>query len=117
MEPTEEPEESGAGRHWMIVLLASATIVGWGLLIYVMVKDRPREWNFGALPDAPSQSIYSTVTPPPAAESPRIFPELPEARPWQKPAAPPTAAAAPPTTAAPQESAAPTASSTPGGSP
>jgi len=105
MEPTEETEDSVAVRYWLIVLVASALVVAWGLLIYFTVRDRPREWNFEALPDAPGESIYSTVAPPAAATpSARVLPELPEGQPWQKPAQPPTAVPASPTpTAAPQK--------------
>jgi hypothetical protein len=108
MEPTEQTEESGAGRHWVIILLASAAIVGWGLLIHAAVKERPREWNFGSLPDTPGESIYSTVAPAETATpSARIFPALPEGRPWQIPEAPPTAAPAPAASSTSTDAAAP----------
>ena len=81
----EEPEGPSARRHWIIILVASALIVGWGLLIHALVKDAPRQWDFGTLPDVPAQSIYSSAPTPQSATPPRQISPLPEARPWQRP--------------------------------
>jgi hypothetical protein len=81
----EEPEGPSARRHWVVILLASALIVGWGLLIYTLVKDAPRQWDFGALPDVPAQSIYSSAPTPQPETPPRQIAPLPEAKPWKRP--------------------------------
>jgi len=86
-EPSEEAESASACWHWVIVLAASALVVGWGLLIYGLVKDRDRAWDFGALPDTPAESIYSTQPVPQPEAPPRQIAPLPEAKPWQRPGA------------------------------
>ena len=79
-----DAEERGAGAAagWLILLAMCAALVGWGILNYALVRDRPREWDFGVLRDAPGQSVYSTQPTPAAAKSPprQILP-LPEAKP------------------------------------
>jgi hypothetical protein len=72
------------GWGWLVVILISALIIGWGLLNFAIIKDPPRTWHFGALPDAPGQSIYSTQEPPSAATAPPQIPPLPEAKPREK---------------------------------
>jgi hypothetical protein len=49
---------------WMMVLAFSMLIIGWGVFIHIIVRDVPREWDFGTLEDTPSKSKYSTVEPP-----------------------------------------------------
>jgi hypothetical protein len=74
-------ESGSAARHWAVVILVVLLTIGWGLLIYALVSDRPREWDFSSLPDAPSQSIYSTRESPEGPNPPRQIPPLPEAQP------------------------------------
>jgi hypothetical protein len=80
-----KPENNSAGsfKDWVIMLIIAALVSGWGLFVYFRVQDRPRQWDFGVLPDAPSQSIYSTTPPPGNAAVPTQTPVLPEATPWQ----------------------------------
>ena len=85
MEETEHGAGAASGWGWLIVILISALIVAWGLLNFAIIKDPPRTWHFGALPDAPGQSIYSTQEPPTAATPPPQIPPLPEAKPRGKP--------------------------------
>jgi len=80
-ENVAEAESGSAARHWAVVILVVLMTIGWGLLIYALVRDRPREWDFSALPDAPSQSIYSTGESPERPNPPRQIPPLPEAQP------------------------------------
>jgi hypothetical protein len=54
-------------------------------MIHAWVKDGPRRWNYGTLPDAPSQSIYSTEAASENTIPPRQVAPLPEAKP-RKPA-------------------------------
>jgi hypothetical protein len=84
-DPFEESEGPSARRHWVLILVASALIVGWGLLIHALVKDGPRQWDFDALPDVPAQSIYSSAPTPEAEAPPRQIAPLPEAKPWKRP--------------------------------
>ncbi len=71
--PTRDP------LRWAIIIAVCAGIIGWGLLNYALIPDRPRTWDFGALPDVPAESVYSTSQPAPAPTAPRQFPPLPEA--------------------------------------
>jgi hypothetical protein len=66
---------------WVILVLFSAGIVIWGLLVYRFVHDGPRAWDYGKLVDTPGESVYWTVEPPRGAPVPRQMPELPNARP------------------------------------
>ena len=75
-------------RGWVLVLALSAGIIVWGLANFLLVRDAPRRWDYGALPDAPGQSIYSSEAAPPGALVPRQVPALPEAVP-KNPANPP----------------------------
>jgi hypothetical protein len=79
-QPEAAPRPS-APRDWAVVILICLLVLGWGLLIFSTVKDPPRRWHLGALPDAPSQSVYSTAEPPATANPPRQVPPLPEAQP------------------------------------
>ena len=67
-------------RSWVMVIGLCVVIILWGLLSYLLVKDRPRAWDFGALPVTPAESIYSTVEPAPSGQTvPRQVPMLPGA--------------------------------------
>ncbi len=68
-------------RSWIIVILFSAGLIGWGLLNFALVPDPPaRQFQYGALPSAPGESIYSTRPAPPVqANTPRQMAPLPEA--------------------------------------
>ena len=65
---------------WWTVLLICACLAAWGLVQYVTIRDAPRQWDFGALPDAPGQSIYSSSRPAQPAVVPPQMPPLPEAQ-------------------------------------
>ena len=83
MDPSTHKDRMTQGRWpaWAIVAAVCAAIVLWGLLNYRLVGDRPRAWDFGVFPDAPGESVYSTVRPPAARNVPRQTPILPEADP------------------------------------
>jgi len=81
MKEYEENREIGSMWSWALVLLLCAFILVWGFAIHALVKDRPRDWNYGTLPDAPSQSIYSTEQAPEKTVPPRQVAPLPEAKP------------------------------------
>jgi hypothetical protein len=89
MEPSQEIEESrGAWRGWLIVILVAAIVAVWGLVNFVLVRDVPRSWHFGSLPSAPSESVYSTHSPPESASPPAQISPLPEAQPSPPPGRP-----------------------------
>ena len=80
----ENVEQRGGGlKSWTIVILFSLVILGWGLAMFFLIKDRPREWDFGALPDVPGQSIYSVDKTPTTTNAPQQIQALPEAIPWK----------------------------------
>ena len=79
----EEKREVSAGWSWLMVMALASLIIAWGAFCFLLVRDGPRQWDFGALTDTPSQSIYSSEqTPEKAAPPPQVAP-LPEARPWK----------------------------------
>jgi hypothetical protein len=54
---------AGGGNlnFWLAVLVLAAVFLIWGLFIFFTVGVKwPPAWDFGALPDVPGQSIYST---------------------------------------------------------
>jgi len=77
----DEKQELPSPWEWVILIVFSASIMGFGWLVYLLVPDGPRHWDFGQLPDAPAESVYSTDQPA-AAKKPRpqIW-TLPEAQP------------------------------------
>ncbi|HWI41826.1 MAG TPA: hypothetical protein VNX25_10095 [Verrucomicrobiae bacterium] len=63
---------------WIILILFSAAIAGYGIFTYVSVKDAPRRWDYGTLPDVPAQSVFNTRGPKRPAEAPRQIPLPPQ---------------------------------------
>lgn len=66
---------------WVILIAFSALILGWGMFLEMMIEERPPQWDFGVLPDAPSQSAYSTVLPPGDVNVPYQIHPIPNAKP------------------------------------
>ena len=66
---------------WVIIILFSASIMGFGWLVYLLVPDAPRQWDFGQLPDTPAESAYSTEEPNISGKPQRQVWRLPEALP------------------------------------
>ena len=85
MEQREQYEEHRLWIHqqWahVILILFAGSLMGWGMLLHMTIKEAPARWDFGVLPDTPSQSIYSTAEPPAGATPPLQTAPLPEARP------------------------------------
>ncbi|MCY2928972.1 MAG: hypothetical protein NTV86_05660 [Planctomycetota bacterium] len=75
VEVTPRPPAAG----WVVLLLVCLALLAWGLVIFRFVPDVPRRWDFGAHPDVPGESIYSTQTTPRTASAPAQLPALPEA--------------------------------------
>lgn len=78
-----DEQHGGSLKSWAIVILFSLVILGWGLANFLLIRDRPREWDFGALRDAPGQSIYSVGETPKTTNAAPQIPALPEAVPWK----------------------------------
>ena len=48
-------------KTWLIVLLMVVGILGYGIVVYVTIGDKgPPGWNYGAIPDVPGESPFST---------------------------------------------------------
>ena len=48
-------------KSWAIIFLIVAAILIYGSVVYLTIGDKgPPEWSFGAVPDVPGQSVYST---------------------------------------------------------
>ena len=77
----DEEHELSAPWGWLIIILFSAAIMGYGWLAYSIIPDAPRQWDFGQLPDTPAESIYSTEEPKPSLRPQRQLLRLPEAQP------------------------------------
>ena len=77
----DEHQELPSPWEWVIIILFSASIMGFGWLVYLVVPDGPRQWNFGQLPDTPAESIYSTDQPDLAKKPQQQIWRLPEAQP------------------------------------
>jgi len=76
--------------EWVIIILFSASIAGYGWLVYGLVADPPRHWDFGQLPDTPAESIYSTEQPASGVKPAGQIQRLPEALPENPPKPPRT---------------------------
>lgn len=119
MEQYEENKPIGSFWGWAMVFLLTAAVIGWCMFLMMMVEDPPRQWDFGALPDVPAESIYSTqkspkvhftfplllrTRPTVTKDVPQQMPPLPEGIPWKPPA---DANADAPSVAAPPQGVAP----------
>jgi hypothetical protein len=83
MRTHEEHRDIPQALSWALLILLTAGVVTWCMFIMMMVEDPPHQWDFGALPDVPGQSVYSTQpgTPPfDPKNPPRQMPKLPEAK-------------------------------------
>ena len=81
MRQYEEYHVLPAPWGWVIVALLCLALIGWGLLNYALVRDREREWDYGALPETPGSSVFTTSEPPQEASPRRQMAPLPDARP------------------------------------
>jgi len=76
----DEHQELPSPWEWVILIVFSASIAGFGWLVYILVPDGPRYWDFGQLPDTPAESIYSTEQPNLAGKPQLQIMRLPEAQ-------------------------------------
>lgn len=75
----DEDREISSFWSWIIIIVYSLSIVIFSYSVYSFVKDRPRQWDFGELPDAPAEYVYSTTLPPKGKFPPEQIAPLPEA--------------------------------------
>jgi hypothetical protein len=80
----ENLEVKSSITGWLILILFSVLILGWGMFIMMCVPKVPRDWDFGALPDTPGISAYSTKAPVIEKQPPRQFAPLPEGTSWNR---------------------------------
>ncbi len=59
----EENKSWSKFKSWMFVLFLSASLLIWAMVMMTMVKDVPREWEFGTIEFTPGKSEYSTHNP------------------------------------------------------
>jgi hypothetical protein len=74
------------GRFWSWAAITAVVglLVFWMMLVYMMVPDAPRTWDFNVLDDTPGGSVFSTHVPSRAENGnpPRQIAPLPEGVPW-----------------------------------
>jgi hypothetical protein len=81
--PQKEYEEQtliSSLASWIILIVFSALIMGWGMFVEMIVGVQPAHWDFGVLPDTPSVSEYSTALPPPDVNVPYQIHRIPDAQ-------------------------------------
>lgn len=62
LKQTVQTESSETLRDWLIPLGLALGFLLWGLGIFFAVGDKwPPVWNFGAIPDVPGLSAYSSA--------------------------------------------------------
>jgi hypothetical protein len=77
----DEDQEISAFASWVIIILFSGAIMAFGWIVYLVIPDGQRSWNFGQLGDTPAATIFSTEQPGAARKLQRQVPMLPEAHP------------------------------------
>jgi hypothetical protein len=64
---------------WVFLIVFPIMILGWGMFVEMIVSVGPSRWDFGTLPDTPSQSVYSTASPPCDVNVPYQIHRIPDA--------------------------------------
>lgn len=81
MRQYEESHELSARWGWLLIVVLCLALLGWGLVNYVAVRNAPRQWDYGAVPEAPASSEFTTSEPAPLTTKQRQVERLPNARP------------------------------------
>ncbi|MCX5770859.1 MAG: hypothetical protein NTZ09_11390 [Candidatus Hydrogenedentes bacterium] len=90
LEHYEEYERFPQWLGWLLVVALAGCVVGWALVLHMTIPELPRTWDFGATPDVPAESIYSSYPPPqPQPLPPYQVQPLPEGTPWSDNKQPP----------------------------
>ena len=63
----------------MILVGFALFVFVFGMSVHHRIPDTEHEWNFGALPDTPGESVYSTMPPPTGQPVPKQVRPLPDA--------------------------------------
>lgn len=77
MEKYEEFKIISQGWGWFLLIFLSGILIGWGMLLMCVIQDRPRQWHFGAKPQIPAESVYSTSRAAQEANVPRQIEQVP----------------------------------------
>jgi len=77
----EEYHELSAPWGWLLLVLLCLALLGWGLVNYAAVRNGQRQWDYGALPETPASSEFTTSEPSPLTTTERQIAPLPDARP------------------------------------
>jgi hypothetical protein len=77
----DEDQEISVFASWVIIIVFSACIVIFGYIVYRIIPDAPRSWNFGQLGDTPAATIFSTEEPKVGGKLQRQLPMIPGAYP------------------------------------
>ncbi|MCE5326209.1 MAG: hypothetical protein LLG01_07310 [Planctomycetaceae bacterium] len=48
---------------WVLAISLTLGVVTWCMIFHMFMPDVPRVWDFGAVPDVPAQSVYSSSRP------------------------------------------------------
>lgn len=78
MERFEEETEISLFWSWVLIILFSACIIVYGMCVHFTIRDVPRRWDFGVLPDTPAESIYSSTPYQKVKEAPPQLPMFPD---------------------------------------
>lgn len=80
MQKYEEYRNISQRSLWLIIAAFTVAVLAWGMFIHMMVPDVERHWDFGVLPQSPSESKYSTIIPPVSPSAADIPIQLERAR-------------------------------------
>lgn len=76
----DEEKELSTFWSWVLIIVYSFAIMAFGMIVYYLVPDIPRTWNYGTLADPPAASIYHDRQPMSDQVQKQLEP-LPEAQP------------------------------------
>ncbi len=65
---------------WIILIVFPIIILSWGMFAEMIIPDIQPQWDFGVLPDTPSQSDYSTALSPSDINVPKQIQRIPDAQ-------------------------------------
>ncbi len=80
----EEDKEIPQFAGWVLLILLSLALLGYGMWLMLTIPDAPRKWNYSVLPDTPAESVYSTMEPSPIGTEKKLIAPLPEGRPLDR---------------------------------
>ena len=83
MHKYEEHRKWSTLGSWLFILLLSGGLIGWAMTMMSVIRDVPREWDYGTIPFTPGKTVYSTERPPATTEDYMMEP-LPEGIPMEE---------------------------------